>query len=162
MSTRNVTENLAAHLAIQNLINRYTNAVNQRDWSALQDVFASDGVWDCGGPQMGDQAFLFSGAAGCANGIAGLIAHSECCVQSNHAIVIEVAGRDARATSTINEYVVLTGAATATSIWGTYYDEIHQEVDGEWRFRKRAFRFTTVDALASKGSVLAHFPQATG
>ena len=33
MSTRNVTDNLTAHLAIQNLMNRYTNAVNQRNWS---------------------------------------------------------------------------------------------------------------------------------
>jgi hypothetical protein len=158
MSTRNVTENLIAHLAIQDLLNRYTNALNQRDWAALQSVFTEDGVWDCGGPQMGDQAFLFSGAAGCANGIAGLLAHTECCVQSNHAIVIEVAGRDAKATSTMNEYVIPNGAATATSIWGTYYDEIQLESDGEWRFRKRTFRFTTVDPSMSKGPVLARFP----
>ena len=159
MSTRNVTDNLAAHLAIQDLLNRYTNAVNQRDWPALQAVFAEDGVWDCGGPQMGEQSFLFSGAAGCANGIAGLITPTECCVQSNHSTVIEVTGRRAVATSTINEYVILNGADTATSIWGTYYDEIHLEADGEWRFRKRVFRFTTVDSTASKGPVLARFPQ---
>ena len=162
MSTRNVTDNLTAHLAIQDLLNRYTNAVNQRDWPALQAVFADDGVWDCGGPQMGDQAYLFSGAAGCANGIAGLITPTECCVQSNHAIVIEVTGRQAMATSTINEFVIVNGIATATSIWGTYYDDIQLEADGEWRFRKRVFRFTTVDASASMGHVLAHFPGRSG
>jgi len=157
MGTRNVTDNLAAHLAIQDLLNRYTNAVNQRDWAALQAVFAADGIWDCGGPAMGDQAFLFRGAADCANGIAGLLARTECCVQSNHAAVIEVTGREARATSTMNEYVILRDAEKATSIWGTYYDEIRLDADGEWRFAKRAFRFTTVDASVSKGHVLARY-----
>jgi hypothetical protein len=56
-----------------------------------------------------------------------------------------------------NEYVI-NGAATATSIWGTYYDDIQLESDGEWRFRKRTFRFTTVDPSMSKGPVLARFP----
>jgi hypothetical protein len=160
MSTRNVTENLAAHLAIQNLLNRYTNAVNQRDRAALRAVFAEDGIWDCGGPQMASMSFLFKGAADCADGILGLLSNAECCIQSNHAIVIEVTGREATATSTVNEYVMMNGAATATSLWGTYYDEVHLDDDGEWRFRKRTFRFTTVDSSVSKGPVLARFPQA--
>src|SRR3954454_5461341 len=136
MSTRNVTDNLAAHVAIHDLLNRYTNAVNRRDWEALQAVFAADGIWDCGGPAMGEQAFMFHGAAGCATGIAGLLARAECCVQSNHAVVIEVSGREARATSTINEYVIVQDAEKATSIWGTYYDDIRLDADGEWRFVK--------------------------
>ena len=159
MSTRNVTEHLSAHLSIQDLLNRYTNAVNQRDWAALQAVFADDAVWDCGGPQMPEQQFLFNGAEACARGIAGLVGPTECCVQTNHAIVIEVTGPEARATSTINEYVIFSGSAPAMSLWGTYYDDIRLGADGEWRFSKRTFRFTTVDYSASKGPVLAHFPQ---
>ena len=36
MSTANIHANPAAHLAILDLLNRYTDAVNQRDWKTLQ------------------------------------------------------------------------------------------------------------------------------
>ena len=52
MTTRNVLEHSVDHLAIRSLIDRYTDAVNRRDWATLETLFASDGVWDCGGANM--------------------------------------------------------------------------------------------------------------
>ena len=59
-STKNVVDHLADHLAIRSLLDRYTDGVNRRDWAAVERVFATDGVWDCGGPTMGPMAFRFS------------------------------------------------------------------------------------------------------
>ena len=40
MSSRNVASHADAHLAIRDLLDRYTNALNQRDWQALAALFA--------------------------------------------------------------------------------------------------------------------------
>jgi uncharacterized protein (TIGR02246 family) len=158
MSTRNVTENTLAHLAIRDLLDRYTDALNRRDWGALQTLFTADGVWDAGGPEMGAQAFRFETAAACAAGIAGLVSPAELCVQSNHAVVIEVRGDSASARTTVNELVLLPGAPGLMTIWGTYHDDLRREADGEWRFRERRFRYTWIDPAGAKGQVLARFP----
>jgi hypothetical protein len=158
MSTRNVTEHTLAHLAIRDLLDCYTDALNRRDWSTVQALFTADGVWDAGGPEMGPQAFRFEGAAACAQGIAGLVTSAELCVQSNHAVVIEVDGARASARSTINELVLMREASALTTIWGTYTDDLVRETDGEWRFRERRFRFTWIDPAANRGQVLSRFP----
>ncbi len=158
MSNRNVIENLAGHVAVRDLLDRYTDALNQRDWAALQNLFCEDGVWDVGGPEMGAQAFRFEGAAQCAQGIAGLVSPSELCVQSNHAVVIEVSGKTAVARSTINELILMRDAPGMMTVWGTYYDRIVLDADGEWRFAERRFRFTWLDMAGGKGQVLARFP----
>lgn len=159
MSARNVVENLADHLAIRDLLDRYTDALNRRDWNTLQTLFCADGVWDAGGPEMGPQAFRFAGAAQCAQGIAALVAPAELCVQSNHAVVIEVRGAEASARSTINELVLMPAAPGMMTVWGMYHDTLRREADGEWRFRERCFRFSWVDTGGAKGQVLARFPK---
>ena len=160
MSTRNLVENLAAHLAIRELLDRYTNALNQRDWATLEQLFTQDGSWDAGGPEMGENAFRFEGARACRDGISGLLEAAELCVQSNHAPAIEVDGASARATSTINELVLMKDAPAMMTSWGTYYDAIVQEADGEWRFARRSFRYSWIDTAGSRGQVMASFPRA--
>jgi hypothetical protein len=158
MSSINVNENLAAHLAILDLLNRYTDAVNQRDWRHLESVFADDGVWDMGGPEVGPMAMRFEGARKIAEGIAASVATTELCVQTNHAAVVAVNGRRATARSTINELVRPRGAGGMT-VAGTYYDEISLGDDGEWRFTERRFRITYVDSITPvAGQVIAKFP----
>ena len=41
---------LAERFAIRELIDRYSYAVNERDWAALESCWAEDGVWDVGKP----------------------------------------------------------------------------------------------------------------
>jgi hypothetical protein len=159
MSTSNVNAHLAAHLAILDLLNRYTDAVNQRDWQRLQNVFAANGVWDMGGPAVGPMAMRFEGAKAITEGIAASIATTELCVQTNHAPVIEVDGRHATARSTINELVRPRSGAGMTIV-GTYYDDIVLGDDGEWRFKERRFRITYVDTTTLvPGQILASFPR---
>ena len=159
MSTRNIVENAANHLAIRDLLDRYTNAVNQRTWSVIETLFSRDAVWDAGGPEMGDHAFRFEGAANIGHGIASLVSATELCVQSNHAVVVEIDGARATATSTINEMVLVKDAPGVMNNWGTYYDDIVRESAGEWRFRQRVFRFTWTDTSGPRGQVIARFPR---
>lgn len=160
MSTRNVTENLSAHMAVRDLLDRYTNALNQRDWAGVEAVFATDGVWDAAGPEMGENAARFEGAANCAKGIAELLKTAELCVQSNHAVTIDIDGARAKATSTINELILMKDAPGMMVVWGTYYDNVVKGVDGEWRFKQRTFRATWIDLVGAKGQVLTKFPLA--
>ena len=159
MSTANVTAELAAHCAISDLLHRYTDAVNQRDWQQLQSVFAADGVWDMGGPVMGPMAMRLVGARAIADGIAAAIGGTELCVQMNHAPVVTVTGRSATARSSIQELVRPKGAA-GFNLFGTYYDRIVLDADGEWRFQERRFRITYLDATTPvAGQVMAQFPR---
>ncbi len=160
-STKNVVDHLADHLAIRSLLDRYTDGVNRRDWAAVERVFATDGVWDCGGPNMGPMAFRFSGAANCAQGIGSMVDATPLVIQSNHAPVIHVDGNRATATSTVNELVMPPGATQATVMWGMYFDEIVKGSDGEWRFQERRFRFMWVDPTANAGQILAQPPKPT-
>ena len=157
-TTRNVADHLADHLAIRSLLDRYTDGLNRRDWTAVEKVFATDGVWDAGGPKMGPMAFRFEGAANVARGIAGLVDPLQLLIQSNHAPVIHVNGDRATATSTINEMVLAPGATQRTTIWGMYFDEVEKQADGEWRFRQRKFRYAWVDAAGNGGQVISQPP----
>ena len=163
MSTSNIKGHLADHLAIQNLMNRYTDAINQRDWKALEDVFAGNGIWDVGGPdcELSSMCFLFEGMRNVVEGIAKTVSTTELCIQSNHAAVIEVQGERATARSTIQEIARPVGSDSGLTLWGTYYDDIIRDTDGEWRFLRRSFRYTYVDApLALPGKVITRFPPA--
>lgn len=160
MSTRNVKDHLADHMAITDLCNRYTDAVNRRSARDIAAVFAKDGVWDCGGPNAGPMCFLFTGNQEIGNRIAEMLGAMEVLVQTNHALVIEVNGDRATARSTVEEKGLPKGAPTGMRAMGTYTDEIVRDSDGEWRFAKRTFRFTYVDGPAMNGQVMATFPAA--
>jgi SnoaL-like domain len=122
MSTANVTNNLIDHMAIMDLLNRYTNAVNHREWTALEACFSTEGIWDMGGPAIGPGAMYFEGAHNIATGIANAVNSAELCFQANHAPVIEVNGERATARSTIHETVRPIGGGGMV-IFGIYYDE---------------------------------------
>ena len=95
MSTANILANQGTYLAIFDLLNRYTDAVNRRDWPELKNTFAHDAVWDMGGPAAGPMAMRFQGAQQIADGIAAAISTSAMCVQANHALVVNVDGNRA-------------------------------------------------------------------
>ena len=158
MSTRNVGEHLREHLAIRDLLDRYTNALNQRDWKTFESLFTTDAVWDAGGPELGSMGFRFEGGENVAQGIATMVSGTELCVQTNHAVVIEVGNAAATATSTIQEFVRVKGAAALVTSLGTYYDRLRLERDAEWRFEGRVFRYTWIESGGPAGDVMGRFP----
>jgi len=156
MSTRNVNKYLSDHVAIQDLISRYTNAVNQRDWDALAAVFAKNAIWDCG--DVEGFTFLFTGLSNVVSGIAGVVEPCEVCVQTIHAVVVEIDGDRATATTTVHEMARVKGGMGMNLMIGTYYDDIVRDDDSEWRFAKRTFRLTYVDVTIPAGLVATSFP----
>ena len=160
MSTANVKANLADHLAINLLLNRYTDAVNRRDWATLADVFTEDGIWDVGGPEAGPMKYYFSGRDQLVGSIRGMIEAMSMLVQTNHAPVIQVNGSRATATSTMDEKARTADGEQCIHLIGTYYDDIVRENDGEWRFKKRTFRITYLGQPKYDGQVMARFPVA--
>lgn len=158
MSTANVSDHLADHVAINHLLNRYTDAVNRRDWGTLADVFTRDGIWDVGGPAAEPMSYYFSGRDELVAGIRGMIEAMAMLVATNHAAVIHVDGSSATATSTLDERALTLDGTQCVHLLGTYYDDIVRESDGEWRLKKRSFRITYVDQPRCSGQVVARFP----
>jgi hypothetical protein len=159
MSTSNVTANAADYLAVVDLINRYTDAINRRDWSALEQVFNQDGIWDVGGPEAAPFSFLFAGRDKVVEGIRGLIAGLEFLVQTNHALVVNIVGDRATSSSTLHEDSGQHGSTEGMRVMGMYSDEIVRDDDGEWRFAKRTFRFIYIETVTRAGQILRVFPR---
>ena|SRR5579859_1443208 len=138
MSTSNVTSNLAAHLAVRDLLDRYTDAINERDWASLEQLFADGGIWDL--RTVDDQSNqLFEGRQHVASGIRGLVETTQRVIQMNHAPIIQIDGPRATARSTMHEVSWMHHGIRVT-LFGTYHDAMIREDDGEWRFTKRQFR----------------------
>jgi SnoaL-like domain len=150
MSTSNVTSNLAGHLAVRDLLDRYTDAINEREWVTLAQLFTDNGIWDLRTVD-GQSNQQFEGGQNVADGIRRLVETTQRVIQMNHAQVIQVDGRHASARSTIQEVSWMTDG-TSVVLFGTYHDAIIQEEDGEWRFAKRQFRMKHFEALSASNS----------
>ncbi len=142
---------------ISDLLNRYTDAVNRRDWETIEDVFTDDGVWDVGGPDAGQFCFLFEGRSAIASGIRGLVEGLEFLVQKNFAPVITVSGDQATASVTVEEESRAPGAIEGGHIFGMYADQIRRDADGKWRFERRKFRFIYMETRQYPGIVLQNY-----
>ena len=158
MSSINVTENFVAHLAIQDLLNRYTNAVNQRNAADLRELMTEDADWVLESPETDSPQLSFNGSRQIAEGIIGALSSAKMSVQMNHAPVIEVKGKQAYACSTINE-IIIHADGSGFFMLGTYHDDIRSCPDGEWRFQSRRFRMTYVDNSPLAGQVMEKFPR---
>ena len=141
-------------VAIINLVNRYTDAINRRDWATVSDVFAEDGIWDVGGPDAGPFCFLFEGRGAVVSGIRGLVEGLEFLVQKSFAPVITVSGDRATASVTVEEESRAPGAIDGGHIFGMYTDHIRRDADGQWRFERREFRFIYMETRQYPGNVL--------
>lgn len=157
MSTRNVKENLADHLAIQDLINRYSLGVSQRDWDMLADVFAEDGIWDVdGGPSGAHKHF---GRKDVVEALKVRISPAKFVVQMPHSPLIEVNGNSATARTTVQECVKISEGPKGLMMIGTYHDEIIRDKDGEWRFKSRRFIYSYLDMENTwPGQVFINYP----
>jgi hypothetical protein len=131
---------LSDRLLIRELIDRYSYAVNERDWSAFDSCFTDDAVWDVGKPFD----FIAQGRTSIVEVGRTKISEQDFVIQTPHAIVIWLDGDRARAHSTVTEVVSAAGGATGIQMFGTYSDELVRSGDG-WRFSRRVYRVTIVN-----------------
>ena len=136
-------------LAIRDLIDRYNDAVNHRDWAALRETFTEDAIWEVAAPVN----LRFQGAGEIAGGIRGSVGRQEFLVQSSSAIVIEQTTSElASARSTMIEMGRPKEGGPGMHAAGTYYDEL-AKVNGKWRFKHRIFRVRYMDEIAVPGKI---------
>ena len=139
-------------LAILEVVSRWSDAVNERDWEALRQCFTDDGVWDVGAPFN----FRLEGNHAIVDICTTKLAEQSIVLQTPHATVITLAGDTATSRSTMYEFMRSADGA-GMQMWGTYYDKLVRTAEG-WRFRERLFRTALFDAQAPAGDLFRHYP----
>jgi ketosteroid isomerase-like protein len=133
-------------LAIQETINRYSDAANRADWDTLEACYAPGAVWEVTEPH----GIRFEEPPAIRAGIMSYIEQVETFLQTVHNTVITLHGDGpALARSTLQE-IVRSKGKFAVLYWGISYDEL-VEYDGMWRFSHRRFRGVYVDTSEMGG-----------
>lgn len=135
--------------AIRELIDRYSDAVNHRDWAALETCFTEDGVWDVGAPF----SFKIESAKAIVATCSEKMATTVYVVQTPHATVIKLDGNKATARSTMYEAFRFEDG-TGGEFLGTYSDDIVRDAKG-WRFKRRTYRTANFNPAPPVGQVFA-------
>lgn len=118
-------------VAIQQLLNTYTEAASRSDWATVKSCFTEDAIWETpAGRIEGRDAALAK--------MAELVGGFDYIVQMNAPGVITVAGDKATARSVIRECGKLKGQDVAMEFLAHYNDEIVRTADG-WKFTHRVF-----------------------
>jgi hypothetical protein len=129
-------------LAIQDLINRYSDAVTRADWRQCETLFAVDAVWES------PAGLRFENAKSFMDFLKRTTSY-DVLIQTPHSSVITPTGVDqASATTTIHELTRAVGLADSEfgeagaeinlEQWGIYHDDLAR-IDGEWKFIRREF-----------------------
>lgn len=135
-------------IAIQQVLNRYTEGCTRRDWDQVAGTFADDGVWD-----VPAQGILLQGWAAMQPAMAGFVEQMDYFVQLNSPAVIEISGDSAKARSVIRECGKFTGRDEALEVMGSYWDQLVRTEQG-WKFARRTFRGLGVHRFALAGTGL--------
>ncbi len=117
--------------AIQQLINRYTDGCNRRDFDQLVATFAADGVWDAMGIRL-------QGHAAIRPGLSAFLERMSYFVQLNAPALISVDSDSGTARSAIRESGRFRGRLEALEVVGWYEDQLIRTADG-WRFARRCW-----------------------
>ncbi len=124
---------MSDEIAIQQVLNRYSDGCSRRDWDQVRGTFLPDGIWEV--PALGT---FHRGWAEMQPAMAGFVAQMDYFVQLNSPAVIEVSGDAATARSTIRECGKFSGRDEALEVMGFYSDELVRTGDG-WKFARRTF-----------------------
>jgi ketosteroid isomerase-like protein len=137
-------------LAIQERINRYSDAANRAAWDELEACYAPDSVWECVEPNP----LRFEGPTAIRDGVMSFIETADNFIQTVHNTVVTLDGDGtASARSTIEEIVRSDGKFDVV-IWGLSYDRFI-EVDDDWKFSSRRFRGVYLDTSTMGGASAA-------
>ncbi|MFV9429004.1 nuclear transport factor 2 family protein [Rhodococcus aetherivorans] len=140
MTTENSTNNLADladHIAVGQLLNQYTDALNATDWDVLASLFTEDAIWRV--ITNGEVEYVQEGGKNILAFLRDSTATTQAFVQMNHAPVIHLDGERASASSTM-EAIYWFENGTRQQRFAMYYDEMIRGNDGKWRFTQREFR----------------------
>lgn len=127
-------------IAIQQLINKYTEGASRADYEQVASVYAPDGVWHLPAFQMS-----FEGREAIKKGMADFLVAMDYLIQINAPAWIEVTGDTATARSTIREGAKFKGKDEAVEVLGFYNDELIRTPEG-WLFKSRSFNMIAMNS----------------
>lgn len=142
------SNDVADRLAIRELVERYTDALNVRDFEAMAALFTPDAIWSVGAPYN----LRFEGEA-IATSIAGMITDYPFFLQLTHSIVIDLDGDAASARTTVREVAKPADPASGLNAFGIYHDALTRSPAG-WRFAARRFQPLYLDIAPLPGTVV--------
>lgn len=126
------TDKLAQHIAIQNVLNRYTRACDQRDWPAFHSIFAEQVTVNYGGK------FELQRREAAVNMIRSML---DGCGPTQHLLGnFDITVNDKAASSACYVRAVHAGLADGAEryyeVWAEYRDTLELTPDG-WRITER-------------------------
>lgn len=142
--------------AIHNLLNRYTDAVNQRDWRIYRDCWTENATWELHEPinvlKTGINNILLEARRA--------VESQELFVQMIHAaIVFDIHDETAKSRVTLNEIGKANpnGQGALPGVNGmfilAYYTNDLLKQNGVWKFKKRVYDVVYMDTTAPSGKV---------
>jgi hypothetical protein len=131
-------------LAIRDLLERFSDAVNHGEFEIIPTLFAADAVWETKIPTdaaLGlGEGFHFRGPDGIRSGLAKSREQAEPLLYTVLPGPIELHGNGrASSRSTMHELLHVKTNDTVLDLVGTYSDTFVEQ-DGVWRFASRSFR----------------------
>ena len=140
--------------AIHSLLNRYTDAVNQRDWDTYRACWTTDAVWELHAPINGH----YAGIEAIMKEVRRAVESQELFVQMTHTItVLSISGETARVRVTLNEIGKADpkGEGALPGVGGmfllAFYTDNLVKQDGVWKFKKRVYDVVYADFTTPAG-----------
>lgn len=143
----------AEEFAIRSLLERYTYAVNTRNWDLYRACWTDDAIWELGQPLNGRH----EGIDAIMTEVTKTVESLELFIQMTHAITVtELTDTTAKAVVTLNEI----GRPMPGSdfpfpgmfILALYFDDLIKQ-DGVWKFTHRNYKVAYWDASPLKAEV---------
>jgi SnoaL-like domain len=120
-------------IAIQQILNRYSEGASRRDWEQVMSTFTPDGVWE-----IASLKARYQDHAAIQQVMAGFVEQMAYFVQINSPAIITITGDKATARSVIRECGKFADRDEALEVLGRYEDELIRTPQG-WRFTRRSF-----------------------
>jgi ketosteroid isomerase-like protein len=144
--------------AIRALADRYSDAVNHRDWDKYRDTWTQDAVWNLGAPVNQEK----QGLPAIMEEVQRAVGAMDLFVQMPHAFtLLHLIGDQATARVTPNEMGTikrdsraLLGGADGMNILAMYTDTLVRQADRRWRYARREYRVVLFDGQSPRGKVL--------
>jgi ketosteroid isomerase-like protein len=137
-------------LAIRELIDRYVDCLNHRDWAGYGELLADDFLWTCSAPhsmRIESRAAMLEMVSTVQQYQFGFV------FQMAHGLVIDDQAADrARCRHTL--HIV----SDKSTMLGIYYDIVEKGAGGRWRFHRRDYRITYLDDSPAPGRVYRTLP----
>jgi ketosteroid isomerase-like protein len=148
-------QRLLDRLAVRDLIDRSSDAINHQDWTSLVSMMAEDAVWE----RLPPTPWTLEGRDAIRAFLANNVDVLDILLYTVSATAIEVEGPErASARSTMSELLRFKKTGAGLHVVGTYHDRFVKK-DGQWWFARRTIqpRYEE-DVAAPKQVVKGHTP----